>query len=264
VHPALFRIGSILIPSYGVMAALGALLALFTAQRTARATGVNAAHMWNLCVLSLCAAIAAERLLLVAANWSVLRQHPAWALGLGMVHHPLVAGAGAAAGLTTAWWYTHKYRMPLRATADALAAPLALGLALEQLGALLAGSGFGTEARPGLRWAVTYNDPRAALWSGAPLGLALHPVQAYAAVAYFVLAAALFALLPRRRQTGDAAGIWLMGAGAAIYVTEIWRDPAGRGTVLHGALDGPQMAAIAMVLVGAILLRERKAEAAHD
>jgi phosphatidylglycerol:prolipoprotein diacylglycerol transferase len=257
VHPVLFHIGSILIPTYGVMAAVGALLALFTAQRTAQATGVNAAHVWNLCVVSLCAAIAAERLLLVAANWSTLRRHPRWALGLAMVHHPLLAGVGAAAALGVAWWYAHHFKMPMRATADTLAGPLALGLALEQLGALLAGSGFGTEAGPHVPWAVTYRDAQAALWSDVPLGVALHPVQAYAALAYLALAAILFVWLPKRRQTGEVAGLGLMGAGAAIYLTEIWRDPEGRGVVLHGALDGPQIAAAALVVVGAVLLRER-------
>jgi phosphatidylglycerol---prolipoprotein diacylglyceryl transferase len=240
------------------MAAVGALLGLVTAQHTARGSGVNRAHIWNLCVVSLCAALAAERLLLVAANWSALRRHPAWALGLAMVHHPLLAGAGAAAGLGAAGWYAHRYKLPLRATADALAAPLALGLACEQLGALLAGSGYGLAAAPQIPWAVTYWNPQAALWSGTPLGVPVHPVQAYAALAYFLLSALLFVWLPRQPREGDAAGLFLLGVGAAIYMTEIWRDPEGRGLMLHGALDGPQIAAVLMVLAGAAMLREKR------
>jgi phosphatidylglycerol:prolipoprotein diacylglycerol transferase len=240
------------------MAAVGVLLALVSAQRTARVAGVNPAHVWNLCVVSVCAALAAERLLLVAANWSALRRHPAWALGLGVIHHPLLGSAGALAGLAGAGWYARGHGMPLRATADVLAAPLALGLACEQVGALLAGSGYGTEADTPVRWAVTYTSSLAALWSGTPLGVPLHPVQAYAALAFLALALFLFAWLPRRAQAGDVAGLGLMGAGAAIYMTEIWRDPEGRGAVLEGALDGPQMAAVLMALVGAVLLREKR------
>jgi phosphatidylglycerol---prolipoprotein diacylglyceryl transferase len=261
VHPVLFQIGPIVIPTYGVLAAAGALLALLAAQGTARAVGVNRAHVWNLCVVSLCAALAAERLLLVVMNWSALRRHPAWMLALAMVHHPLLAGAGALAALGSAGWCARHFHLPLRATADALAAPLALGLALEQLGALFAGSGFGTVARPHLKWAVTYRSPLAALWSGTPLGVALHPVQAYAALAYFALAAVLFAWLPKRRRPGDVAGGCLLGTGAIVYLTEIWRDPEGRGLVLHGALDGPQMAAVGMVVVGAVVLWDRKRQA---
>lgn len=255
MHPVLFHIGSLIIPSYGAVSALGVLLALFLAQRTARIAGVNAAHVWNLCVIGLFAALAGERLLLIAVNWSDLRRHPGWMLGLAMIHHPLLAGAGAFFGVAAGAVYARWQRMPLAATADALAAPLALGLAFEQLGALLAGSGYGTESTA--RWAVTYNDMLAMRWSGTPLGIPLHPVQAYAAVAFLTLAILLLVVLPARRRQGDIAGLWLLGVGVAIYITELWRDTEGRGPLLNGALDGPQVVAIAFVVVGAIVLMER-------
>lgn len=238
------------------MAAIGSLVALFMAQRTARVAGVDAARLWNLCIVSLCAALLSERLLLVAVNWSAIRLHPQWTLGLAMVHHPLVAGIGMLAAAGTAALYIRLRNMPALATADALAAPIALGLACEQIGALLAGSGYGTEAA--VPWAVTYQSPVAALWSGTPLGIPLHPVQAYAAVAFLTLATLLLVWLPGRRRQGDIAGVCLMGMGAAIYLTELWRDPVGRGEILSGALDGPQIAAVAMVIVGAWILLERK------
>ena len=258
MHPVLFHIGSILIPSYGAITALGVLLALALAQRTARIAGVDAGKVWNLCILSLFAALACARLLLVVANWSVLRRHPAWVLGLAMVHHPLLAGAGALAGAGCAAWYARRSKLAWRATADALAPPLAAGLAFEQLGALAAGSGYGVDAGPGVPWAVTYTKPLAASWSGAPLGVPLHPVQAYAALAFLALAILLWVWLPLERRSGDVAGLWLMGTGVAIYVTELWRDPEGRGSLLHGAIDGPQIAAVVLVLFGALVLRERK------
>ena len=256
MHPVLFHIGAVLIPAYGASAAVGVLLALFLAQRTARIAGVNAAQVWNLCVLTLFAALVAQRLLLVLINWTDLRRHPQWMLAISMIHHPLLMGAGALAGVGSAVFYALRQRMPLGATADALAAPLALGLAFEQLGALLAGSGYGTAA--GVRWAVTYTDPMAARWSGTPLGILLHPVQAYAALAFLTLSVLLLVWLPARRQQGDVAGLGLMGTGIAVFLTELCRDPEGRGALLGGALDWPQLAAILFVLAGALMLRERK------
>jgi phosphatidylglycerol---prolipoprotein diacylglyceryl transferase len=264
VHPVLFHIGELVVPSYGAVAALGVLVALGLALRTARLAGVDAGKVWNLSILSLFAALAAARLLLVIANWSALRLHPAWLLGLAMVHHPLLAGTGALAGAGCAFAYARTTRLPLRATADALTPPLLLGLAFEQLGALAAGSGYGTEAGPGVRWAVTYTNPLAMFWSGAPLGVPLHPVQAYAALAFFALALLLLVWLPAERCKGDVAGLGLMGAGAAIYLTELWRDPAGRGALLHGALDGPQIAAVLLVIAGALVLRERRSQPAGN
>jgi phosphatidylglycerol---prolipoprotein diacylglyceryl transferase len=257
VYPVLFHIGAIVIPAYGAVSALGVLLALLLAQRTSRIVQVNAAQVWNLCVLSLFAALIASRLLLVVANWGVLRRHPSWMFGLGMVHHPLVGAVGAFAGALAALVYARRTRMPLRNTADALAAPLALGLAFEQIGALLAGSGFGTVSAA--RWAVTYNNILAARWSGTPLGVPLHPVQAYAALAYLTVSVSMLLWLPMRRQPGDVAGLWLMTTGVAVFLTELWCDTEGRGEFFGGALDGPQIAAIVMVLAGGVMLRERKA-----
>lgn len=258
VHPILFHLGSILIPSYGALAAAGVLAALFLALRTARMAGVDPAQTWNICVVGLFAALAGERLVLIAANWSVLRRHPSWTLGLAMVHHPLVAAVGTVTGLAAAAVYLRWRKLPLGSTADALAAPVALGLAFEQIGALLAGAGYGIEASPRLPWAVTCNSLLAARWSGTPLGIPLHPVQAYAALGFLTLAVFLLIWMPARRQPGDIAGLCLMGLGVVIFLTETWRDSEGRGLVLHGAVDGPQIAAVMLVLLGALVLRERK------
>jgi phosphatidylglycerol:prolipoprotein diacylglycerol transferase len=88
-------------------------------------------------------------------------------------------------------------------------------------------------------------------------------VQAYAALAFLTLAALLLAWLAQQRHPGDTAGLFLLGAGVAIYFTEFWRDPEGRGTLLGGALDGPQAAAVPMVVAAALLLLERKGSHPH-
>jgi phosphatidylglycerol:prolipoprotein diacylglycerol transferase len=269
VHPVLFKIGALIIPSYGALAAIGVLLALFLAQRTARTAGVAPHHVWNVSVIALFAALVGSRLLLAALNWRDLRRHPLWTFGLSTIHSPALAGIVALLGALAAFWYMRWQRMPWADTLDVLSAPLVIALACEQLGALLAGSDYGTEAA--VPWAVTYTHPLAARWCGTPLGIPLHPVQAYAALAYLTLAIALLLVLPLRRQPGDAAGLALIGVGVALYITEFWRDPEGRGQMLHGALDGPQVAAIVLVFLGALLLRKRGdekpariTEAAHE
>lgn len=256
VHPVLIHIGAFIIPSYGALAALGVLAGLFLAQRTARLAGLNAAQIWNLCVIALFTALVAQRALLIVLNVGDLRQHPSWLLTLAMVHHPLLAGVGAAAALSAATLYARWKQLPPWTTADALAAPIAMGMAFEQLGALLVGSDYGTEAQ--IPWAVTYTHPLAAMWSGTPLGIALHPVQAYATLAFLSLSVFLLVWQPAIRQRGDLAGMWMMGTGVIIYITEMWRDTEGRGVMLNGALDGPQLAGFIMVLCGALVLRERK------
>jgi phosphatidylglycerol:prolipoprotein diacylglycerol transferase len=258
VHPVLIHIGSLVSPSYGATAAVGVLLALLLALRTARKLGVDANRVWNLSILMLFTALIGSRLLLVIPNWSVLRHHPLWMLSLAMVHHPLLAAIGAALALAVAAIYMRVYRLPFRATADVLAAPAALGLAFEQVGALLAGAGFGTGTQ--VSWAVTYTDPLAERWSGAPLDIPVHPVQAYAALCFFAIALGLMLWLPHRRQSGDLAGIFLMATGAVLFFTEFFRDPIGRGAIFRGVLKGPQAAAIFLFVAASALLWERPSQ----
>jgi phosphatidylglycerol:prolipoprotein diacylglycerol transferase len=228
--------------------------------------GLDAGRVWNLCAVGLFAALVATRLLLVALNWTLLRQHPTWMVTLAMIHHPLLSVYGIVAGVVAAVLFALWQGLPLGTTADVLAAPVALGLAFEQLGTLLAGSGYGIEAGRGIaaRWAVVYSNPLAARWSGAPLGVPLHPVQAYAALAFLTLSLFLLFWLPYRRQTGDMAGLLLVGAGGAVFFTEFWRDSVGCGRMPGGVLDGPQAAAIILVLAGGLVLLERKAPAARQ
>jgi len=258
LHPVLFHIGPILIPAYGVLAALGVLLALLLAERTARVNGLDARRVWNLCIVSLFAALTASRLLLVVINWADLRVHPQLMLGLSMIHHPLLAACGALAAVGAAVLFGRLQRLPLGTTSDVLAAPVALGMAFEQLGALLAGSGYGTVS--GFSWAVTYTNPLAALWSGAPLGIPVHPVQAYTALAFFILSVFLVFWLPYRGQPGELAGLLLLGVGVIVFFTEFFRDPEGRGVLLGGALNGPHVAAVVLVVVGGLVLLEHKVE----
>lgn len=258
MHPVLFHIGALVIPSYGAVAALGLLLALMLGLRTARKIGIDPNRIWNLCILMLFTALIGSRLLLVVANWKVLRSHPLWVLSIATVHHPLLAALASLIAFAVAAVYAGLHHMPYRVTADVLAPPLALGLAFEQIGALLAGSGYGTGSH--LPWAVVYTDPLAERWSDAPLGISVHPVQAYAAICFSLIAIGLVLWLPRRRQNGDLAGLLLICTGIVMYVTEFWRDPLGRGAVFNGILKGPQLAAIVLVLGGALLLLDLPSE----
>ena len=258
MHPVLFHIGPLVIPSYGATAALGVLLALMLALHTARKLQIDSNKIWNLCILMLFSALVGSRLLLVIANWTVLRHHPLWMLGLAMVHHPLLAAIGSLIALAVAAFYTLWQHLPLRSTADVLAAPAALGLAFEQFGALLAGSGYGTGAH--IPWAITYTDTLAERWSGAPLYIPVHPVQAYVALCFLAIAIGLVLWLPHRRQDGDLAGIFLMSTGSVLFITEFWRDPIGRGALFHGMLKGPQVAGLVVVLAGAWLLLEHPSD----
>jgi phosphatidylglycerol:prolipoprotein diacylglycerol transferase len=265
VHPVLFQIGSLVVPSYGACAALGVLLALWLAQSTARKTGLDPRHGWNILVLGVFAALALSRLVLIAMNLSDLRRHPAWLLAIAMVHHPLLTAVGIAGAAGAAMAYVRWARLPLAVVADSLAAPLSLGMAAEQVGALLAGSDFGREsASSSMLGAVTYSNDLAARWSGTPLGVPVYPVQAYAAIGALLLAGISYCWLFLPRRAGDLGGVWLAGAGTLLFVTEVFRDWEGRGVLFGGAVDIPQLVGLGMVLLGGALLLERRSPGASN
>lgn len=257
MHPVLLHFGSLLIPSYGVLAALGVLSALVLVHFTARAAGLDPRHGWNALVLGLFAAMAASRALLIAVNLGNLRAHPRWLLALALVHHPLLSGVGAAAGVVAILAYARWAGLGLVPLADALLPPIALGLAWEQLGCLLAGSDFGIAATNGWWGAVIFTSPLAARWSGAPLATPLVPVQLYAALAALLAAAASFVALGRgQRGLSSATALLLLGLG--LFLTECLRDWEGRGVLRLGRagalLDAPQIAALLLVALGFTLL----------
>lgn len=275
MHPVLFHFGSLLIPSYGVLAALGVLVALVLVQFTAVAAGatgepeavngpangpahLDPRHGWNALVLGLFAAMAASRALLIAINLGNLRAHPRWLLALALIHHPLLSGVGTVVGLAAILAYARWAGLRLLPLGDspllvALLPPIALGLAFEQIGCLLAGSDFGIPATTALFGSVTYTSPLAARWSGTPLGIPLVPVQLYAALAAAFAATVSFLAL-RRGQRGLSSASALLLLGLGLFFTECLRDWQGRGVLRLGrfgaVIDAPQIAALLLVALG--------------
>jgi phosphatidylglycerol:prolipoprotein diacylglycerol transferase len=203
-------------------------------------------------VLGVFAALAVSRLLLIVINLSDLRRHPAWLLTVAMVHHPLLAAAGMTGAIVAVLVYIRWFHLKLSVVADCLAAPISIGLACEQFGALLAGSDYGRESTGG--WAVTYTSSLAARWSGTPLGVALYPVQAYAALGALALTLLCAFWFKVARRPGDVAGVWLVGMGTLLFSTEMFRDWEGRGALLGGLIDIPQLVGLGLVLAGGAVL----------
>jgi phosphatidylglycerol---prolipoprotein diacylglyceryl transferase len=267
MHPVLFQFGHFILPSYSACAALGVLLALWLAHWTAKCAFQSIAvdpataprHAWNMLALAIFASLAVSRLVLVVVNFSDLRQHPSWISAMAMVHHPLLAAVGAAGGAVAVLVYARWTKLPLRIMADALAAPLLLWVAAENLGEFFAGSGYGRESMSRSFFAaVTYTDPIAAHWSGTPLGVPLYPVQAYAAVGALVVAAIACAWFLLSRRSGEVGGVSAIGFGILLFTTECFRDWEGRGELFSGAVDIPQLVGLGWVICGGLLLLDWK------
>ena len=68
MHPYLFHSGHLLIPTFGVLAAVGLMAALTLSLRTAAAVSLPPEKLWNAGLFTLLSAFALSRLLLVVTN----------------------------------------------------------------------------------------------------------------------------------------------------------------------------------------------------
>lgn len=251
VHPRLFQFGHLVIPTYGVLAALALATALFTCMLAARLLELDTAKVWNLALAAFLAALVSAKLALTVTGWP---NHGALALTLDLASAPRAIVPGILVGIVAGWIYGHHAALPLRRTADALAPALAAAGSILWLARLEAGYAFGAISHGPL--AIVFSDPHAA--PGVPLGVPLHPVQIYGAMIDFVWFILLFLFLRLPHRDGDVMGALLFLNGLSSFFLTFLRGDDWARIPLAGFLSGSQWVAIAMVLAGGALWLHRK------
>jgi phosphatidylglycerol:prolipoprotein diacylglycerol transferase len=164
-------------------------------------------------------------------------------------------------------------KLPFPVLLDAVSPSLAIGYLLGRVGCFMVGDDYGLPSR--LPWAMAF--PRGAPPSTAinlreqfhvaiPAAtppnqvLAVHPTQLYEIAMTFVV----FWLLWRWREHRHAAG-WLFGAYLVLssverIVAEIFRAKDDR---ILGAITVAQILSVALIVLGAFLLRRTSTRPAH-
>ena len=269
MHPRLFQFGLLAIPTYGVLAALGLVAALLVARAFARNAGVDPDKVWNLGLITVLTALFGSKLLLILVNWSDFRAHPMWMLGLTTIRSGGVFAGGLGLAFLAGIAYARYAQLPLLRTMDIAAPSLALGHAIGRLGCFAAGCCYGRPTT--MPWGVVFNSRIAALWSGTPLRVRLHPTQIYESAVEFLLFVVLTWLLLQRSaaakntlarafplRDGEIMGAWLFFYGLARFFIEFYRGDPGRGSVFGGLLTVTQLLAMGMVIVGGLLWIQKR------
>jgi phosphatidylglycerol:prolipoprotein diacylglycerol transferase len=245
MHPTLIDIGSVQLPSYGVLLLTAAVVGLWTLRLRANRAGMDGSQLSDFGFWLIIWGVVGAKLLLVVVELPGYIRDPSSLVGT------LRAGGvflgGFAAAVITAVILLRRYNLPTLATFDVLAPSLALGQAIGRVGCLLAGCCWGASCD--LPWAITYSGPVAANLS-TPLGEPLHPFPAYASLVNFGLYLLLAALYERRPTAGRVWATYLVLYGAVRFLLEWTRGDEARGFVLGGALSTSQLIAVALVLAG--------------
>jgi phosphatidylglycerol:prolipoprotein diacylglycerol transferase len=245
--------------------------ALLLARAMARVSGIDPDKVLNLGLIGILTALFGSKLLLVFLNWSDFRAHPLWMLGLTTIRSGGIFAGGLALALLAGLVYARYSHLPLRRTMDAIVPALALGLAIIGLGSFASGIGYGRPTT--MPWGVTFSSRIAALWSGTPLHIRLHPTQLYESAVEFALFFLLTWLLLHREsaaasasgtlvlRNGEIMGAWLFLYGVARFFIEFYRGDPGRGSIFGGMLTVTQLIAMGMVVAGGLLWIQTQPEA---
>lgn len=135
------KLGPITIRWYGIMIALGFIVASWAATFLARRREIESDKLINGCLFAFMAGIAGARLYYCALNWQTFAQHPAeiiatWQGGLS-IH------GGIIGGVLAGWLYCRFAKLPFGASVDIGACVLPLAQAIGRWGNFFNSEAFG-------------------------------------------------------------------------------------------------------------------------
>jgi phosphatidylglycerol:prolipoprotein diacylglycerol transferase len=237
VHPYLFHSGHLLLPTFGVLAAVGLMAALTLSLRTAATVGLNPEAVWNAGLFTILSAFVLSRLLLVFTNLHSFLSYPILLL---MV--PSLTATGILLTAIATVIYLRLRHLPLLVTLDAWAPCATLVWAFLALGHFAEGSDAGLPTT--LPWGVRI----------PPDPIRLHPVALYTTIAAALITLVLLRQLPHRHHPGDTAALALAAAGTTQFLITFLRQPSLYNVLLGNLLDPIQWISLGMILIAGLIL----------
>jgi phosphatidylglycerol---prolipoprotein diacylglyceryl transferase len=242
VYPYLLHSGHLLLPTFGVLAAIGLMAALTLSLRTAATVGLSPDKIWNAGLFTLLSAFALSRLLLIFSNFQNFLSYPILLL---MV--PSLTSTGILLTILATVIYLRLRNLPLLDTLDAWSPCATLNWAFLALGHFAEGNDAGLPTT--LPWGTHI----------PPDHTRLHPVPLYVALAAAALTLILLRHLRSRRHSGEICALALAAAGTIQFLLTFFRQPYPYINSSYNILDPIQWIALGMIVTaGLIVLLPRK------
>ena len=258
MHPVLFSIGDFAVHSYGVLIALGTILAVTLASKWGREAGYDKDTFTDLGFWGIVAAVAGARVEYVRTTWHQFEGADFVQLinvrDGGLVFYGGLIGALIAFGVII--W---RRNLPPLKVLDIIAPLIPFGIFFGRTGCLMAGCCYGLPTD--LPWAITFEHELAV----APRGIALHPTQIYDALYGAGMFGLLFWMRKHVKFDGQLILTFLSLYPLLRSANELLRGDAERGFFLGGPLSNAQAISVGVAIVAGIgwvlLLKKAKAEA---
>jgi phosphatidylglycerol:prolipoprotein diacylglycerol transferase len=261
MFPELFKIPGLGIPlaTYGVLLAIGFILALWLTARLAARDGLPKQRIYDLGLYVLAASLVGSKVLMVVTEWNDYGGDWRRMLSLDFLRSGGVFYGGFIAAVLASVILMRLWKLPWPKTSDAFAPGIALGHAIGRLGCFSAGCCWG---KPTTSWIGVHFTEKASELTGVPIDAALVPTQLIEAFANLLIFIFLLWLTKRRKFEGQIIYAYLMIYSVVRFTIEFWRDDP-RGSLL--GLSTSQFIAILMFVFGLVMtLIARKRNATKD
>ncbi len=249
MYPVIYEIGPVTIYSFGLMMALGFIVAGVLVSREFARRGLDAELGSSVVFWAALGGLLGARL------WVIINDHDRFLeaplsfvfSGAGFVWY-----GGLVGGFIAVTWFIRRHGLPWLETTDCIAVALPLGHAIGRIGCQLAGDG-DWGAVTTLPWGMAY--PAAIIgWDYEP-GIRVHPTPIYEALVYGMIFAVLWGVRTRVHKPGALLAGYFVLAGVARFAIEFVRiEPH----VLWG-LTGAQVFSVGLIAAGIALLARPRA-----
>lgn len=241
----LFELFGIQIKSYGLMIAIGIIVAATLLIREGKKRNIDEDSLLNLIIFTVIGGVLGGKLLFIVTEIKEIIKDPNILLdfGYGFVVYGAIIG-----GALTIYTYCKIHKWNALEIIDMVVPGLAIAQGFGRIGCFLAGCCYGAETN--LKIGVEF--PKGSL---APTGVHLHPTQIYSSIFDFILGFFLLYYTKKNRENGKAMGMYLIIYSVGRFMIEFLRnDP--RGNV--GMLSTSQFIAIFTLLIGIIVFNTNK------
>ncbi|WP_110929905.1 prolipoprotein diacylglyceryl transferase [Paenibacillus bouchesdurhonensis] len=233
----LLKIGPITIYGYGLMIAIGIIVAYSIIIHRARNKQIAQSHITSLAIWGVLFGFIGAKLLYWITQYRNIIDNPRVLLELS---GGFVVYGGIIGGILAGYVYCKRKRINFLQCLDLFVPSIALAQGFGRLGCLLAGCCFGKETH---HWfGITFHES-----DFAPNGVKLIPIQIFESVFNFALFFVLIWLARRTRPDGFIASLYLLFYSLGRFVIEFYRGDLIRGNV--GILSTSQWIAIIVFVV---------------
>jgi phosphatidylglycerol:prolipoprotein diacylglycerol transferase len=252
MYPRLLELGPITIYTYGVLLAAAYLLGLKLAMVRATNRKLDETRVLDLGIYIIIAALIGAKLLLFFTDMKTYTTDPHALLDLA--REGGVFYGGLILAVVVALWYIKRVGLPLWTTCDVFAPGIALGHVVGRFGCFFAGCCYGKPTT--LPWGITFRDPFAAVNSGTPLNVPLHPTQLYEAGAEALILGLLLATESRgRRFPGRTFWLYILLYAVSRFILEYFRnDPRGSVSILSIVFSTSQVISLILAPLSIVML----------